>query len=681
MVFADYRHGHHRSLIASMFQFEGAKPLSDSPSEPTLEGDLLPQELVEEGPPQQDHRNLEGVEPHTQERRGTGTTAIESEPDDEPDPSFFSGSDRVVKQLIADGHLSQVQLYNAWEEWQRLKENEFKTALWRVIALDASIDRQQVYRTAARVYAFPESDVTLERTTEVLRSAAEYLGSEKIDQLLELFVIPVDLEEQTPNVLTWVFATHDPSRALVHKTIEELKIGKYRIVYMDEVMVGTAISEGLLSHNEYLNQLNEDSFAYDLGTSAVQDDKLVDENELEAQIKRSSLITLFEATLVEAVHRGASDIHIVPNDKGQIDILFRIDGELISWHKEERVHPEALLAVVKDNSSNVDRFDRDKAQDGHISRVIGGVVIRFRVSILPIASHKENIHAESVVLRVIDNRKVLDDLSQIGLKDEVLHQFNRAIRQPHGMVIMTGPTGSGKSTTLVAALLQVQSPKVNVITVEDPVEYLLKGVRQIKLGPDLNMQQALRSILRHDPDIVMVGEMRDKETADLAIKLANTGHLTFSTLHTNDAPSAVSRLYKMGIEPFLLAYAINIVVAQRLIRKLCDHCKVEVDEVDKEQLRYLGLESFEGEIFDVGESTNCRNCGGTGYRGRQAIAETLVFTETLRHAILSAGQLIDEEAIRSIAVTDGMKTLRDAALDVARSGLTSLAEVVRVTGD
>ena len=622
----------------------------------------------------------------SEQPRTSPTPASERESDgkengSQQDPGFFAGSDRVVKQLIHDGVIDQRQLYAAWEEWTRLKENDFKTALWRVLALDTTVDRREIFRTAASVYAFPEATISSDSAAEILRTAAEHLGTEKIDSLIELFVIPIDVEESPNYGLTWIFATHDPSRAAVHRTIEDLKIGRYRLEYMDENAVGTAIAEGLHSQNEYLNQLKEDTFAYDLGTSDISEESLVNEAELEAQIKRSSLITLFEATLVEAVNRGASDIHIIPNAKGEIEVHFRIDGELVFWHCEERVHPEALLAVVKDNSSNVDRFDRDRAQDGHISRQIGGTKIRFRVSILPIASHTDGVRAESVVLRVIDNRKVLDDLGKIGLKDRVKAEFERAIRQPTGMVILTGPTGSGKSTTLVAALLQVQSPKVNVLTVEDPVEYLLKGVRQIKLGPHLNMEQALRSILRHDPDIVMVGEMRDKQTADLAIKLANTGHLTFSTLHTNDAPSAVSRLYKMGIEPFLLAYAINIVVAQRLIKTLCKACKIELKEEDAELKAYMGLKDFDGSLYKANRTGDCKHCGGTGYKGRQAIAETLVFTDKLRHAILSAGQLIDEEAIREIAIDEGMQTLQESAIEVAKDGLTSLEEVMRVTGE
>jgi len=248
---------------------------------------------------------------------------------------------------------------------------------------------------------------------------------------------------------------------------------------------------------------------------------------------------------------------------------------------------------------------------------------------------------------------------------------------------VTGPTGSGKSTSLVAALHQILTPKVNVLTVEDPVEYLIKGVRQIKLSHRLDMEGALRSILRHDPDIVMVGEMRDQATAELAIKLANTGHVTFSTLHTNDAASAVSRLYKMGIEPFLLAYAINLIVAQRLIRSLCSDCKVRGKAPEAELLTYLDFskeESKETDFYVPGQNSSCETCRGVGYRGRRAIAETMYFSEGIRKLILVAGDVIDETGLRELAVADGMLTLRQSAKEIVKMGDTSIAEMIRVTG-
>ena len=292
------------------------------------------------------------------------------------------------------------------------------------------------------------------------------------------------------------------------------------------------------------------------------------------------------------------------------------------------------------------------------------------------------MRAESIVIRILDDRKVLTDITKLGMLDVALERFNKAIRQPHGMIILTGPTGSGKSTTLVAALYQVVTPEVNVLTVEDPVEYIIKGVRQIKLSHKLDLEGALRAILRHDPDIMMVGEMRDRHTAELAIKLANTGHLTFSTLHTNDAPAAVSRLYKMGVEPFLIAYAINLIVAQRLIREVCSSCKVEDKDPDTVLMKSLGFtekDIKEVTIYKANPGTKCPKCNGNGYKGRRAVCETLYFTREIRNMIAESGNAIDEEEIREQAIKDGMLTLADSARELVKMGATTVDEMLRAT--
>jgi type IV pilus assembly protein PilB len=263
-----------------------------------------------------------------------------------------------------------------------------------------------------------------------------------------------------------------------------------------------------------------------------------------------------------------------------------------------------------------------------------------------------------------------------------MESFKKAISKPQGIVILTGPTGSGKSTTLVAALYAVIDPTVNVLTVEEPVEYIIQGARQLKIGPKMNFESAIRGILRHDPDIVLVGEMRDKMTAEIAIKLANTGHLTFSTLHTNDAPSAVSRLYKMGIEPFLIAYAINVIVAQRLVRTLCKVCKKPIlpNDLDRDLYRAFGFteEDLNGHVFY--EAAGCEKCNG-GFKGRAAIHESLYFTKEVRKLIVKSGKEVDEEAIREQATKDGMWTLRRSGMERVKSGMTTLEEIAAVTTD
>lgn len=594
------------------------------------------------------------------------------------------GKDRVVQRLQRRNIVTDQHVRVAYNDWIESRRKDIRVPLWRFLTVNSEVSSEDVYVEAAKVYAFKEAEFDDVEAAQFINSIEERFTDDDWNSMVERFVLPIGVQSFGPKSdKRWTFVTHDPTRPEVHQLIQNLKLRRFELRYAREQRVVALVSDTFLGRNEYLQRLDELSPAMDMGTSYEEDGELVDEEALEAEISRSHLINLFEAALVDGVKRGASDIHIYPNSDGQIDITFRIDGELQPWHTEDRVRPESFLAVVKDNSTNVDRFERDTAQDGFIQRRIDDTLIRFRVSILPIASAREEIHAESIVIRILDDRKVLTDLRQIGLLENAYERFQEAIRQPHGMVILTGPTGSGKSTTLVASLHQVITPKVNVLTVEDPVEYIMKGVRQIKLGPRLGLEGALRAILRHDPDIVMVGEMRDRQTAELAIKLANTGHLTFSTLHTNDAPSAVSRLYKMGIEPFLIAYAINIVVAQRLVRNLCPECKTEDTDPKLDFLEHLGFEKKdfkEATLFRANEGGSCKVCKGSGYKGRRAIAETMLFTDKIRAIIMKADDLVDEDTLRAAAIEDGMTTLPDAARTLVLRGETSVEEIIRVTG-
>jgi type IV pilus assembly protein PilB len=297
---------------------------------------------------------------------------------------------------------------------------------------------------------------------------------------------------------------------------------------------------------------------------------------------------------------------------------------------------------------------------------------------MPIVTTEFQHKFESVVIRILDDRKVITDLEKLGLQGPARGLFYKAIGKPQGIIILTGPTGSGKSTTLIAALYQVIDPTVNVLTIEEPVEYIIKGARQLKIGPKMGFEQSIRGILRHDPDIVLVGEMRDKITAETAIKLANTGHLVFSTLHTNDAPSAVARLYKMGIEPFLIAYAINIIVAQRLIRTLCKICKEPVEGSELEDMLKFGFSEDEIRGHTFYKAVGCDKCGG-GYKGRAAIHEALYFTKEIKTLILNAGDKVDENKLRDQASKDGMWTLRRSGMERMMEGSTSLEEIISST--
>ncbi|MEM6326250.1 MAG: GspE/PulE family protein [Bacteroidota bacterium] len=594
-----------------------------------------------------------------------------------------AGSDRVVQALLSRAQVTTEQVSDAA---RARKSRGARTPLWRALADIRGVDRDAVFAQAAATYAFRIAPVEeREPEAEFAKTVMESFPETLRDELIDLRAAPYAYAQDQPSgILKLVFITEDPMRPELQKAVNALELERFELCYAPGGVVDTVIEAAFPRKNEYLERLAEDTSAdFDFGVSFESgDQKLVDEDALEAEIARSALVNLAEAVYVESVRLGASDIHIWPNANRQTEVHFRIDGRLQHWHTEERGHPEALLAVIKDTALNVDRFERDMAQDGFIQRKVDGTLIRYRVSILPIANANPELRAESIVIRVLDDRKVITDLGKLGLLEGALQQFDKAIRQPNGMVILTGPTGSGKSTTLVAALSNVVTPEINVLTVEDPVEYIIPGVRQIKLSHKLSLEGALRAILRHDPDVVMVGEMRDKSTAELGVKLANTGHLTFSTLHTNDAPSAVSRLYKMGLEPFLIAYAINLIVAQRLIRGLCPDCKKVDPEPDVVLARELGFTEADLQtttFYVPNRNSPCPTCKGRGYKGRRACAEALYFSPAIREAIVDAGETIDEDEIREIAVGEGMLTLQASARELVKRGETSMEEMMRVT--
>jgi type IV pilus assembly protein PilB len=623
--------------------------------------------------------------------------------------SMLNLEDRVVISLLFNELIGTDHVEAAWyraRDQQKVAERGEPTKLWRALAEDATLDRSVIYAEAAKVFAFKETKIAKFSALACLRQARDLFPAPQWDRMRDLHLIPIAMveaggdagarkdakkgrgkgprETQTP-ARRWVFVTHDPTNREIQHFLKTLALPYYDLQFAPEDFIEELISETTkMVRNEYLERVQETEGAFDLGVDIEHDgDSLLEEEELEAEINRSALINLFEAALFEAVRLGASDIHICPNESGHIGINFRIDGELTCWYVEDKAPPEAFLAVAKDRTRNVDRFERERGQDGYLQRTIDGQIIRFRVSILPITHTNQQARYESVVIRVLDDRKVIADLAELGLPERELRLFEEAIRQPQGMVILTGPTGSGKSTTLYAALHQVRAATRNVLTAEDPVEYVLPGVRQVKISHKLPVKEALRFILRHDPDIVMVGEMRDHDTAELGIQLANTGHLTFSTLHTNDAPSAVSRLYKMGLEPFLIAHSVTIVAAQRLVRTLCPSCKEVEDAEDRDTLERVGFTAEEIEattFYRAGANPNCKHCKGHGYKGRRAIVEVMPMTKDLRRMIVTAEGNLDEDALRDQAVREGMTPLSGAARALAAEGETSIAEIVRVVG-
>lgn len=577
----------------------------------------------------------------------------------------------LLKKGIIDAKILEQSL--KIKDADQLKQ---KRNLAQILVDEFGFEHDVIFREVAVLYAFKELNIHPEELSEERISEIKNLmnkqGTEVRQMLLEHRVIPYRFDDKIKDKL--ILAAVDPTDRTLAKIAYTLNAKKYEINYLRKKDYEKLINMLVVSENEYLKLIEEAGEEIQV----TQEEASINEDELDAEINKSALINLIEAALVEGVRKGVSDIHIVPKSGNKTEIHFRIDGKLQLWHVQEGTLPEAVMAVVKDRSKGLDRFERERAQDGFIQREIDGHIIRFRVSVLPTVGTELKNKFESIVIRILDDRKVIKDLSKLGLTGYANKAFVKAISQPQGMIILTGPTGSGKSTTLIAALYQVINPTKNVLTVEDPVEYVIEGARQLKIGHKMNFEQAIRAILRHDPDIVLVGEMRDKETAETAIKLANTGHLTFSTLHTNDAPSAVARLFKMGVEPFLIAYAINIIVAQRLIRKLCPVCKKKVENLE-EHIASAGLDIKDWIGHEIYDAVGCDKCNQTGYKGRMAIHEALYFTKEIRRKIVQSGEEVDEEAIRDQARKDGTVSLRDSGFEKVKLGLTSIQEVIGAT--
>ena len=415
------------------------------------------------------------------------------------------------------------------------------------------------------------------------------------------------------------------------------------------------------------------------GTFAYIGDDEEDVNHLRDLASEAPVIRLVNLLINRAVEQRASDIHIEPFEN-ELKIRYRIDGVLHDMESPPRRQQAAIVSRVK-IMAKLNIAERRLPQDGRIKLRTMGKEIDLRVSTLP------TLYGESVVLRILDRSSIVLDLEQLGFPADTLAELERLIVRPYGMILVTGPTGSGKTTTLYGALEKINSPDKKIITIEDPVEYQVTGVNQIHVKPQIGLTFAngLRSIVRQDPDVIMVGEIRDPETAEIAVQAALTGHLVFSTLHTNDAAGAVSRLLEMGVEDYLLASSLLGVLAQRLVRQVCRRCRVEVPHgealLGAGDMTRAAAERFSHVAVNgapIYRAAGCEECSGTGYRGRSGIYELLLMNESIRELILKHASA---DVIKAAAVANGMRTLRDDGWLKVREGTTTVAEVVRVTQD
>lgn len=442
-------------------------------------------------------------------------------------------------------------------------------------------------------------------------------------------------------------------RCLTEMEIEEVFCPKPHL----EEAIERCYHQGEKDTSQFIEGLKKEG-----GHSVLQSKE--EEYDLLNSRENSSVIRLLNMILREAIQQGASDIHLEPLET-ELVVRYRVDGVLQLRHRPPPSLSTQLVTRVK-VMAKMDIAEHRLPQDGRIKLLMGGRQIDFRVSSIPI------VNGERIVLRILDKSNVVLGLDKIGMNKSILVEFKKYMRQNQGIVLVTGPTGSGKTTTLYSAISDIHSDEINVMTIEDPVEYKLPGIAQIGVNPkiDLSFAKGLRHILRQDPDVIMIGEIRDVETAEIAIQSSLTGHLVLSTLHTNDAPSALTRLVDMGIEPYLLSSSVIAVLAQRLVRKICDTCK-ETYKPSKGELEGLQVDA---KVLYHGKG--CNDCFGSGYRGRIGIYELMPVTNQIKTQLLKSA---DASELQRAAAKEGMATLRSQGALLAKEGKTTTAEILRVT--
>jgi len=560
--------------------------------------------------------------------------------------------DRLGDLLIKEGLITKEQLEKALEE-QRANGTRVGYNLVKL----GFVQETEITKMLARQYRMPAVDLA---RFEVDPKIVKMIPA---DLALKHLVLPLKREGRTLTV-----AMADPTNLNV---IDDLKfITRYDIF---PVIAGEYTLRQALDKNYEQVDAQLDTILKDMDAEAEEELEVLQEQEEEqapAVVSDDApVVKLINAILTDAVKRGASDIHIEPFEH-EIRVRYRIDGELSEVMKPPLKLKAALTSRIKIMSS-LNIAERRVPQDGRIKLKMGKRVIDYRVSVLPV------LFGEKIVMRILDKGNLTLDLSKFGFEPKAEQDLMKAILNPYGMVLVTGPTGSGKTTTLYSALSRVNTIGVNIMTAEDPVEYNLMGINQVLVRNEIGMTfaAALKAFLRQDPNIIMVGEIRDIETGGIAIKAALTGHLVLSTLHTNDAPSTITRMIDMGIEPFNVSSAVNLIVAQRLVRRICKDCKTEV-KYDAVELKALGTTEKEWEGVTFYKGKGCDTCGGSGYKGRAGLYEVMAFSPELRRMILKGASTAE---LQQQAVADGMLTLRMDGIVKIKRGVTTLEEVVKET--
>jgi len=578
-----------------------------------------------------------------------------SAPSPNHQPDSEQSSDRLGDLLVAQGLISPQQLAHALVE-----QRSTHLRLGLILVRQGAIGELELTKVLARQFRMPAVDLSrFEVDPRILRLVPG-------DLALKRMVLPLKREGRTLTV-----AVADPAD---QGLLEDLKfITRYDLfpVLAGEQTLKSLIEKHYESGDEQLQSILKEMEGIGDDVVVVSDDEEEAAAAQQAAVDDAPVVKLINGILTDAVKRGASDIHVEPFEH-EIRIRYRVDGVLQEVMKPPIKMRAALTSRIK-ILSMLNIAERRVPQDGRLKLKMGTRVIDFRVSTLPV------LFGEKIVLRILDKGNLTLDLTKFGFEPKAEADLMKAILNPYGMVLVTGPTGSGKTTTLYSALQRINTVETNIMTAEDPVEYNLPGINQspVRAEIGLTFAAALRAFLRQDPNIIMIGEIRDLETGSIAIKAALTGHLVLSTLHTNDAPSTIIRMIDMGIEAFNVASAVNLVVAQRLVRRICNSCKAPVQYSDVE-LKSLAddIESVRRIAFYKG--TGCDACGGTGYRGRAGLYEVMAMTPALRRMVLTGGSIVE---LREQAVADGMLTLRMDGMKKLERGITTLEEVVKETSE
>jgi type IV pilus assembly protein PilB len=564
----------------------------------------------------------------------------------------MSAAKKALAELLVSSNLVDLDQLEQARRDQKTNGGRLTTALVRLGYLKDT----QLVEWLGKQYGLPTIDLF---GFEVDPEALKMLSRQVCEKHM---VIPVSKAGKS-----LVVAFADPSNIYVKDDLALLTRSKIEVVVASESSIMSAIDKYFGGTTKIENLVSEIEDA-DAGPSGVGNIEVVDQ---EMQADEGPIVKFVNAMLAEAIKSKASDIHVEPYEK-RFRIRFRIDGALVEKTQPPGNAASAIISRLK-ILSKLDIGERRKPQDGRMKvKMRNGQEIDFRVNCLP------TMFGEKVVMRLLDKSNLQVDMTKLGFEQDEFQKFLDAIYQPQGMILITGPTGSGKTTTIYSALNELNKPDVNLSTAEDPVEFNLDGINQVQVNPQIGFtfSDALRAFLRQDPEIIMVGEIRDLDTAEVAFKAASTGHLVVSTLHTNDAASTVSRLVEIGVEPYIVAEATTIVVAQRLVRKVCARCGVE-HKISDEVLLKMGVKKEEIPLFKkVKKGEGCEECGGSGLKGRLAIFEMMRMTTAVKEAIYKGASPLE---VKRCAIRDGMRTLRQAALLKLRNGQTIVEEVLNTT--